>query len=315
MGQLDHSLNKTEAMNAKPSPAKVRAIVFLALSVLPLALSLQSMRPLLKLISESDTFSQVPIIPLVTCFLIYMKKNEIFADLSTDWKLGAPLFGSGLSCLFFARFNVWHLRLTNPYSLLIFAVVLMWLGAFALCFGARSFRAACFPLLFLFFTVPIPEPLLSTIISFLQTQSSNMAELFFRLTGIPFHREGFVFELPGVTIQVAEECSGIHSTLALLTTTVLASYIFLASPGKRFILWLAVVPTAIFKNGLRIATLSLLSVYVDPRFLYGKLHTRGGIVFFVLALLPMALLLSVLQKLEAGHTAARTGASPQISTT
>jgi exosortase/archaeosortase family protein len=39
------------------------------------------------------------------------------------------------------------------------------------------------------------------------------------------------------------------------------------------------------KNGIRITTLTLLSVYVDPGFLYGRLHRQGGFVFFLIALL------------------------------
>ena len=50
----------------------------------------------------------------------------------------------------------------------------------------------------------------------------------------------------------------------------------------------------IVKNGIRIVTLTLLAIYVDPSFLYGRLHREGGIVFFLiglLLLLPVYLLL------------------------
>ena len=104
--------------------------------------------------------------------------------------------------------------------------------------------------------------------------------------------------MPGVTIQVAEECSGIRSTLALLITTTLAGYLFLQTSWRRWLLVLVVVPVAIVKNGLRIAGLSTLAVYVNPGFLTGPLHHRGGIVFFMIALLPMALLLIYLQRSE-----------------
>ena len=53
-----------------------------------------------------------------------------------------------------------------------------------------------------------------------------------------------------------------------------------------------------YKNGLRIARLTLLSIYVDPGFLTGDLHRRGGIVFFIIALIPMALLLILLERGE-----------------
>jgi hypothetical protein len=33
----------------------------------------------------------------------------------------------------------------------------------------------------------------------------------------------------------------------------------------------------VLKNGIRIATLTLLAMYVDPSFLAGRLHHEGGL--------------------------------------
>ncbi len=55
----------------------------------------------------------------------------------------------------------------------------------------------------------------------------------------------------------------------------------------------------ILKNGIRIVSLTLLAVHVDPSFLYGKLHHEGGIIFFLLSLLLLAPLLWLLQRGEA----------------
>jgi len=52
------------------------------------------------------------------------------------------------------------------------------------------------------------------------------------------------------------------------------------------------------KNGIRIVTLSLLSIYVDPSFLTGNLHHQGGILFFLLALGILLPLLWLLQQHE-----------------
>jgi exosortase/archaeosortase family protein len=40
----------------------------------------------------------------------------------------------------------------------------------------------------------------------------------------------------------------------------------------------------IVKNGVRIATLTILANNVNPDFLYGRLHREGGVVFFLLGL-------------------------------
>jgi exosortase/archaeosortase family protein len=60
----------------------------------------------------------------------------------------------------------------------------------------------------------------------------------------------------------------------------------------------------ILKNGIRIVTLTLLAMYVDPSFLFGTLHRDGGIVFFLLGLL---LLLPVLLLLQHGESPALAG--------
>ena len=294
--------NKTIELSSVRAPdarvSNLLVLSFLLVCLLPCVLAWDSVRVLFTLVLSSDTFSQIPVIPLVSLFLIYENREAIFDKVSSGWFLGAALITSGMILLAVSRLKLWQLSSTNPLSLLVLALVFVWLGAFALFFGTRAFRAASFPLLFLLFMIPIPEPILSKTIYLLQAGSSEMTGAFFGIAGVPYHRQGFVFELPGVAIRVAEECSGIRSTLALLITTVLASYIFLKSWWKRSALCLAVVPIAIFKNGLRIATLSTLAVYVNPAFLDGKLHRRGGIVFFVIALVPMGMLLRLLQKGE-----------------
>ena len=61
------------------------------------------------------------------------------------------------------------------------------------------------------------------------------------------------------------------------------------------------LPLSILKNGIRITTLTLLSIYVDPGFLTGSLHRDGGFVFFLMALALLAPVLLLLQKSEEGH--------------
>ena len=293
----DKAVEMSNIPVAGPGVSYFRTLGFLLACALPFFLAWDLMRVLASLVGD-DTFSQVPLIPLVSLFLIYSNRAAILDKISVGWALGAALIVPGIVCLELARRNVWQLEMTNQMSLLVLGMVLFWMGSFALVFGVHAFRAACFPLLFLLFTIPIPEPLLSNLTSDLQKGSAGAAEMFFRIGGIPNLRQGLEFSLPGVRIRVAEECSGIRSTLALLITTVLACHLFLRRAWKRALLCVVVVPIAIIKNGLRISALSALAIYVDPGFLYGNLHHYGGIVFFVFALAPMALLLLLLQRGE-----------------
>jgi exosortase len=205
----------------------------------------------------------------------------------------------------------YHVSLNqNDYvSLVTFAAILFINGAFILCYGVRTFRAALFPLLFLIFMVPIPTFLLDRIIHVLLVGSTAFTELLFKITGAPYIREGATFHLPGISIEVANVCSGIRSSLALFITMVIAAHLFLKTNWKKVVLLLAIFPITVFKNGVRIVTISLLATYVDERFLtHSWLHQSGGIVFFIPALILLGLILWALKKSD-GSTGSPRGGS------
>ena len=276
------------------------AVVFTCLffCALPLILVWEPMRSVFALALQNDTYTHIPLIPIVSIFLIYTERRSVFSKISYGWGAGSALIVPGLIFIGLARFNMWQLRPANELSLVLSGFVMLWIGVFILFFGPQAFRRARFPLLFLLFTIPIPEPALSWAILQLQEGSAKATAIIFSLLGIPYLQSDLIFSLPGVAIRVAEECSGIRSTLALLIMAVLASHLFLKTTWKQVLLCILVVPMSIAKNGLRIATLSALSIYVDSGFLHGRLHEYGGMVFFAAALLPLALLCAYLQKTE-----------------
>ena len=171
------------------------------------------------------------------------------------------------------------------------AVVIWWIGSFVCCFGTRISRMYVFPLCFLLWLVPLPEFALNHIVDFLQQGSAFAARLLFVLAGVPVTQDGIRLTVPGLTLEVAEECSSIRSSLLLLVTTMVLAQLFLRSAWGKGLVILAAIPLSIAKNGFRIFALSTLAVYVDPSFLHGWLHHQGGIVFFLLFLVGLFVLL------------------------
>jgi len=160
-------------------------------------------------------------------------------------------------------------------SLDMLAVVTWWIGSFVCCFGNRVSRMYVFPLCFLLFLVPLPEFALTHVVSFLQRGSAYAAKLLFAIAGIPVTQDGLRLTIPGLTLEVAEECSSIRSSLMLLVTTMVLAQLVLRSAWGKGVVILAAIPLSIAKNGFRIFTLSMLAVYVDPSFLHGWLHHQG----------------------------------------
>jgi exosortase len=123
---------------------------------------------------------------------------------------------------------------------------------------------------------------------------------------MPVFRQDLVFALPGITIQVAEECSGIRSSLALVISGLVIAYIFLRTPAARIAFVVLIVPVAIAKNALRIVALSWLSVHVDPSFITNSLaHRTSGLPVFGLSLIVLGTIAWFFRKAESALTGPR----------
>ena len=247
---------------------------------------------------KSEYYSHIALIPLVTIYLIFQNRKEIFARQNYSFFKGIIFLLIGVALYIFGKIIGVQLEKNDFASIIMLSVVIFINGAFILFYGLQAFKAALFPLLFLIFVIPIPAVAMDHIINYLQVGSTEFTNLLFTISGVPFVRDGFVFNLPNVSIEVAKQCSGIRSGLALFITALLAGYLFLKTNWRKFILVLCSIPIAMFKNGIRIATLSLLGNYVDPRILSSSLHKDGGIPFFILGLALMAPILFFLRKTE-----------------
>ena len=262
-----------------------RFLMFMGFSLAALALVFEPLRDLMNSATRSDYYSHIILIPLVTSYLFYQERREIFKTNPPSYLPGGILILGGMALYLLGAFHGASLSGNDSVALWVFSSLMFFIGGFILLYGWEAFRKNSFPFLFLVFMIPIPTPVMSKIIYALQWASTEVSEVLFFLVGVPYQRAGFVFHLPGVSIEVAEVCSGIRSSLALFITSILAGHFFLDRLWKKAVLAVAVFPVTVFKNGIRIITLSLLGVYVDPRFLTGGfLHQSGGFLFFIPAL-------------------------------
>jgi exosortase len=247
---------------------------------------------------NNDSSSHIVLIPLVSIYLLYTERSQIFRVVRPALVAGGAIV---LLAIALYLFVVSRLSAADPQDFLpgaTLSIVLLWLGGFLLCYGTEAWRRASFSLLFLLLMVPLPQPIVDRIVYFLQQGSTEIAFLLFRAVGVPVLRQGFILSLPTVTIEVAQECSSIRSSVALVITCLLAAHLFLRTKWKMLVFVLVSIPLSVIKNGIRITTLTLLAVYVDPSFLTGDLHRKGGFVFFLLALAILFPILLKLQKSE-----------------
>ena len=256
---------------------------------------------LVRLALKEDLFSHVLLIPFIAGYLVWLQREGL-EPASARRSVGAviPLL-LGLSLAGVGWFRLargWRPPPEDYLALMTLAFCSLLIGGGLLFLGGRNMRILAFPAAILMFMVPFPVAVTKAIEWFFQHASADAAHALFGLVGQTLLREGLRFHLPGMSVEVAEECSGIRSSLVLFITSLLAGHLFLRSPWRRAALALAVIPLGILRNGFRIFTIAMLSSHVDPDIVRSPLHTRGGPLFFLLSLVPFFLLLLWLRKSE-----------------
>jgi exosortase len=268
---------------------------FLLLCVISLVVGWHSLFSTLAMALHNDEYTHLLLILPISAFLIFSERELLKPPTE-------PAVGLGSFFLMVAILLGGFSRAASPVdvqlSVSMLAIVLWWIGSFILCFGTRTARLFLFPLCFLFWLVPIPAPLLEKIVAIWQHGSAISASLLFSALGIPNTQNGIMLSIPGLNLEVAQECSSLRSSLMLIVTSMVLAQLFLRSFWRKTVVVLAAIPLSIAKNGVRIFTISMLGTRVDPGFLHGNLHRHGGIVFFLLALGAVVLLLWLLNRSE-----------------
>jgi exosortase C (VPDSG-CTERM-specific) len=241
-------------------------------------------------------------VPFISAYLIFMRRKKLCCRYGSSPLLAVVSLTAGLAALATAcRLRVTDRLLShNDYlALMAFSFVCLLTAAGFLFLGRKWVATAAFPIAFLILIVPLPDRAAQCLETASQLASTDAAHLFFILSGTPVSREGTVFQLPGIMFQVAQECSGIHSSWVLFITSLLAAHLFLKNPWRRTLLVLFVIPLGILRNGFRILVIGLLCVHINPQMIHSTIHTQGGPLFFVVSLLPLFFLLWWLRSYEA----------------
>jgi len=252
---------------------------------------------------EDERYTYIAFVPFITAFLIHFEGPEAFRH-----ALPAKVTGSGIIALAVGLLCTAGVGTsTSGFATLFVSAagfVTLWIGAFVLCYGTGVLKAAPFPFVFLLLFVPPPPAFLQALVVLLQKGSADVSYFFFKLAGVPVLRQGFVFSLPGLDVEVAQQCSGIRSGVSLFISAILAGHLTLHATWKKVFLSLVTVPVVIGKNALRIVVLSLAGVYVDRNILFSRIHKSSGLLFSPVAFFSLACLLFVLYQSEKKSTAA-----------
>ena len=248
--------------------------------------------------AESKLDSYIPLGPVIAGYLLYIRRSSLPSADGTSVTGAAIAIGFAVVALVARVVFRESLNLTDGLALTTVAYVTALAAGGFLLLGSSWMSAAMFPFAFLIFLVPLPSAAVERIEMASVAASAEVAASLFKFTGTPLLRDGTIFVLPTTVLQVAQECSGIRSSLVLFITSLVISNVFLRNSWRRVALVLFVIPLGIVRNGFRILVIGLLSVHIGPQMIDSVIHRRGGPLFFALSLVPLFLFLRWLWRQE-----------------
>jgi exosortase len=226
---------------------------------------------------NDPNFSHGFFVPAFSAFVIWNERKRLAAlkDEPSWW--GAAIILLALCVLIVGVLGA-ELFLSRSSLVLL-------LGGLLIQFrGWIWFRALFFPWAFLFLMIPIPAIIFNQIAFPLQLLASKLASSALPLLGVPVLREGNVIQLPAMSLEVVEACSGIRSLMSLGTLAIIYGYFLESGFWRRLMLALGAIPIAVAANALRIVGTGLLGNYWDPDKAMGFFHTFSGWLIFVMSL-------------------------------
>src|SRR5437867_4983415 len=189
---------------------------FAFLCVVSLAVGWHALARTFSLALHNDEYTHLLLIFPVSAGLILLDWKSQKPIAQANFRIGSALLLAAVLIAGLARWRPANEADDVHLSLSMLALVLWWIASFVACFGARAARTLLFPLVFLFWMVPIPSFVLNKVVEFLQAESAVAARLMFSLIGVPVSQQGFVLSIPAVNIQLARDCSSIRSSARLL---------------------------------------------------------------------------------------------------
>lgn len=223
---------------------------------------------------RSETFAHGYLVFPISLWLIWRQRRELAQLTPRQDARGLLLLGGAGAAWLLA--DAGSVNVVAQYAFIALLIGTVWT-----LLGGDFVRAVFFPLMFLFFAVPVGEFLIPPLMEF----TADFTVLALQFTGIPVYREGTFFSIPSGDWSVVEGCSGLRYLIASITLGLLYAYLTYRSWTRRLLFTLAAVVVPILANGGRAYMIVMIAHLSDMKLALGVDHYIYGWVFFGLVML------------------------------
>ncbi len=272
------------------------ALLALALVAALIALFWPSFLSMVEIWERSETYTHGFLVIPISLWLIWGRRHEVMSLQPVPDRRALVLLA--LAGFGWLMADAGGVRVVEQLALITILIAAVWA-----VLGWAVFMALFFPLMFLYFAVPMGEFLIPHLMEF--TADFTVSAL--QLTGIPVYREGTFFSIPSGNWSVVEGCSGLRYLISSFTLGTLYAYLTYRSLGRRLLFALAALIVPVFANGGRAYMIVMIAHLSGMRLALGIDHYIYGWVFFGIVMLLLFWIGSFWREDEHGADKDQTG--------
>lgn len=249
-------------------------------------------------------YAHAPLSVLLIAFLVWRQRSHL-----SEPRSGLPIAGGsvflGLGVILKVYGDVQGYVVLQGISL-----IPVLLGLLQIHYGANTVRAMRFPLLFLFFIIPLPGAAIDWITVPLVEITAELVVSILPLFDIAIMQAGHVLTVNALDLAeyheiiLSPECSGIRSLVSMIALSSLFAHLQGRRRAHTVMLMLMTIPLVILGNFIRVTSTVLMIVYVSPETAQNFFHWSSGLVLFSVTLVGMFIADALLLQSKIGKVSA-----------
>jgi exosortase D (VPLPA-CTERM-specific) len=241
--------------------------------------------------TTQEEYSHGFLVPLVTAWLLWMRRDALFTSIARPAWSGPILILAAMLMHAIGQLSAIYILSQLAFIIALFGIILA-VGGFPLL------QIALIPTAFLIFAIPLPYFIDASLSLELQLLSSRLGVAVISFFQIPVYLEGNLIDLGTYKLQVVDACSGLRYLFPLLSISFLTAYLFQAPLWQRALLLFSSIPITIMMNGLRIGIIGVTVDRWGPQAAEGALHFFEGWIIFAASALLLAAEAGILVKVS-----------------
>lgn len=241
---------------------------------------------------EDAAYYHCVAVPAIVGWFLWRRWERLTSEEANPSAQGLVLLGLGLLLY-------WASARTGVRMIAGVALPVILAGIVGTVYGSRTLRIAAVPIGLLVFAVPFPEHAVGMVAMPMQQISAVITGKVAPVIGLQVVQQGINLDLHGFNFVVAEECSGMHSLVALLLTGFVLVELSDLERYRKLAAIIVIPPLVLFANVIRLTVVLLLGEYLGPDLALGAMvHGFSDIIVYFAAVLCFVLFIGWLYETQ-----------------